>query len=579
MSPAFPRKLRTLTSRGRQRLLLTLIGLTLLLLLSTDGAFRGTIWHQLWSVTGEEQPLAQWRATVEYLGNALRAPVRVARYAAIQHAGVNPYGVNTFLQLEVDPANVNRQLAMIAAAGFQWIRQEFPWEDIEIHARGDFQDRRNLATVGEISSWDKYDRIVSLAEEHGLTLQVRLSNPPAWSRANPNKGDFAPPDRLEDFVEFAATVAERYRGRIHHYQIWNEPNIYPEWGEQPINPEDYTHLLCLTHQALKAVDPHIIVISGALAPTNSLDQYNLSDLVFLQRMYDAGAGECFDVLSLQGYGLFSGPTDRRLNPNSVNYSRNLLIRDLMVANHDAHKAIWFSEAAWNPVGEAGVPRDLQDYDRYGVVTDEQAARYMPLAYQRAAAEWPWLGVINYWFFRRPNPSEADQSYYYFRMVEPDWRPLPIYDSLRDFIAREEPLLPPGHHQAEHWAIRGERHTVPTLNVDFGSAQTLLGEVSFRLRGTAFALFPPPSADHAGPITTSRMPRETTVTLCQECPEPAGPETFYLSVPSGYILDAVRVYDRGWAHGYPLAAIAFIAASLLLWAIGSGSRERRSYLLP
>ena len=28
----------------------------------------------------------------------------------------------------------------------------------------------------------------------------------------------------------------------------------------------------------------------------------------------------------------------------------------------------------------------------------QAARYMPLAYQRAQEEWPWMGVINYWFF-------------------------------------------------------------------------------------------------------------------------------------------------------------------------------------
>lgn len=577
MSPAFPRRLRILASLSRRRLFLALIGLALLL--AADGAYRGAVWQQLWSVTGEEQPLAQWRAAVEYLGNSLRPPVRVEPYAAIQHAGVNPYGVNTFLQLEVDPVNVDRQLAMIAAAGFQWIRQEFPWEDIEIHARGDFQDRRNLAAVGEISSWDKYDRIVSLAEEHSLTLQVRLSNPPAWSRANPDKGAFAPPDRLEDFVEFATTVAERYRGRIHHYQIWNEPNIYPEWGEQPINPEEYAHLLCLTHRALKAVDREIIVISGALAPTNSLDQHNLNELIFLQRMYDAGASDCFDVLSLQGYGLFSGPTDRRLNPNSVNYSRNLLIRDLMVANHDAHKAIWFSEAAWNPVGEASVARDLQDYDRYGVVTEEQAAHYMPVAYQRAAEEWPWLGVINYWFFRRPNPSEADQSYYYFRMVEPDWQPLPIYDSLREFFANTTPLLPPGRHQAEHWAIRGERQTVPQLSADFGSAQTLLGDVSFRIRGTAFALSPPPSADLAGPIETARITCETTIILCQECPEQADPESFYLPVPRGYVLDAVLVYDRGWVQIYPLVAVVLIAIGLILWAIGFGSWERHERLLP
>ena len=238
-------------------------------------------------------------------------------------------------------------------------------------------------------------------------------------------------------------------------------------------------------------------------------------------MYDYGAGECFDVLSVQGYGLFSGPTDTRLNPNTVNYARSLFIRDLMVANGDADKAIWFSEAAWNPVGEDGVPRDLRDYERYGVVTAEQAARYMPLAYQRAAEEWPWLGVINYWFFRRPDDTEADQSYYYFRMVEPDWRPLPIYDSMRAHIADYEPALQPGRHQAEHWAIRGERAPIMNASADFGVAQSLYGTLSFRFRGTGFALSPPPSADRAGPITLSRRARETAVVLCANCPETQG----------------------------------------------------------
>lgn len=571
--PAHPQRRRARLGKRPALALLSLVAL--LLLLAADGIFRGTLWNLLWSVTGEEQPLAQWRATVDYLGNALRPPPRVERYAAIQHAAVNPYGVNTFLQLEVEPANVSRQLELIAAAGFQWLRQEFPWEDIEIHARGDFMDRRNLEAVGEISAWDKYDRIVALAKEYGLRLQVRLSNPPAWSRANAEKGAFAPPDRFEDFVAYAVAVAERYRGRIQHYQIWNEPNIYPEWGEQPINPEEYAYLLCLTYQALKEVDPEIIVISGALAPTNSLDQHNLNELVFLQRMYDFGAGECFDVLSLQGYGLFSGPTDRRLNPNSVNYARNLFIRDLMVANDDANKAIWFSEAAWNPVGEADVPRDLRDYERYGVVTEEQAARYMPLAYQRAAEEWPWLGVINYWFFRRPDTTEADQSYYYFRMVEPDWQPLPVYDAMRSHITNYEPALPPGRHQAEHWTIAGERVPIRSDSADFGIAQELRGTVSFRYRGTGIALTPPPNANLAGPLTLSRRTQETTVILCHNCPETRDAGSIYLQVPQGYALDAILIYDRGLALVYPEWALLFVASVLPLGAILLGQRERRS----
>ena len=134
-------------------------------------------------------------------------------------------------------------------------------------------------------------------------------------------------------------VAERYRGRIGHYQIWNEPNIFPEWGNNFVDPQRYVELLCRTYQALKQVDPEIVVISGALAPTISLDGYfGFSDVIFLQEMYDLGAGDCFDVLSAQGYGLFSGPSDRRLRATSVNVARHSYYRDIMVRNGDAPQA-------------------------------------------------------------------------------------------------------------------------------------------------------------------------------------------------------------------------------------------------
>src|SRR5690606_25123555 len=190
---------------------------------------------------------------------------------------------------------------------------------------------------------------------------------------------------------------------------------------------------------------------GALASTVSLSGRDLNDYIFLQRMYDAGAAECFDILAIQGYGFNSGPTDRRMRPTTINFAHNLYIRDIMVANGDAHTPIWITEAAWNPQ-----PRDpsivTSLYGNYGIVTEEQAARYMPLAYQRAQAEWPWVGTIFYWFFKRPHDLEANQSWYYFRMVEPDFTPLPIYDSMKQYITTQEPVLHPGVHQAEHWAI-------------------------------------------------------------------------------------------------------------------------------
>jgi hypothetical protein len=336
-------------------------------------------------------------------------------------------------------------------------------------------DRRNLDAVGEISAWDKYDNIVDLAEQYGLQIMARLDNPPAWTHADPAIGTFAPPDDLGDFVNFAATVAERYRGRIHYYQVWNEPNIYPEWGEQPVNPEAYTEMLCRTYDALKAVDPDIVVISGALAPTLELTGRDLNDVIFLQRMYDAGAADCFDVMSAQAYGFFSSPSDRRMRPTTITFSHNLYLRDVMVANGDANTPIWLSEAAWNPVDSPDVPPTVQNREAYGSVTPEQAARYMPEAFQRAQEEWRWVGVMFYWYFKRAGTSEQDQSWYYFRAVEPDFTPMPVYHSMREYITTQPPTLYTGIHAPTHWAIqRGEGTSIESVD---GST---FGEVS-RLR--------------------------------------------------------------------------------------------------
>ena len=190
---------------------------------------------------------------------------------------------------------------------------------------------------------DKYDHIVALAVQYNIGLIVRISNPPAWSRAGGNEvGTYAPPDDYSDFADFAGAVAARYRGQVRYYQIWNEPNIYPEWGVYATDPVAYTALLKAGATAIRASDPAAVIIAGALAATIDLDGTttggrNFSDLLFLQRMYDAGAAPYFDIMATQGYGLWSGPTDRRMHPRVMNFGRPQFIRDLMVANGDARK--------------------------------------------------------------------------------------------------------------------------------------------------------------------------------------------------------------------------------------------------
>jgi hypothetical protein len=437
----------------------------------------------MFSLTGEETLPGQVRGMWNLAGDLIRPAPRLQPEAAIAHTGVNPFGINTFLQHEVEPAKRERQVQMIAEAGFHWLRQEFPWYDIEIHGQGDFEDRR---FEPHRSAWEKYDNIVALSEQYGLEIIARLSAPPSWSRAEGDaRGPFAPPDDFDDFADYAAAVAERYRGRVRYFQIWNEPNIYPEWGEQNVDPEAYADLLCRAYHRLKAVDPSIVVLSGALAPTSEMTGRDLNDFVYLQRLYDAGAGECFDILSMQGYGLFSGPTDHRRRPIVINYNRNVYIRDIMVRNGDAGNAIWLSEMNWN-----ATPPQAEGAGNYGQVTLEQQARYAPLAYERAQADWPWIGVINFWYFKRADDSEKGQAWYYFRMAEPDFTPMPVYAAMRDYTARP-PVMRPGRHQEDHWAVEYQgdwtRHEDTRAELGHFAQITGDGGLTFRFSGTSISL--------------------------------------------------------------------------------------------
>lgn len=393
----------------------------------------------MWRQTGEERLAAQLKGMSDLSAAWLRPRLHLQPDVVIQHSELDPFGVNVFLEQEVEPAKREQAVRMAAEAGFHWLRQEFTWEDIEIHGKGDFEDRRHPPAR---SAWEKYDQIVDLAEQYEMELIVRISNPPSWTRAlTDTVGTYAPPDHFQDFADFVGAVVQRYQGRIRYYQLWNEPNIYPEWGIYPINPEEYTELLKAGARAARAADPNVVIIAGALAATIELSpnapagMNNLNDLIFLQRMYDAGAAPYFDIVAIQGYGLWSGPTDRRMHPRVLNIAHHQFIRDLMVKNGDAHKPIWIAEMNWNVAPARVNPV-------YGQVTAAQQARYLPLAYERIQQEWPWIGVANTWYLKRATNEweEARKPEAYFRLLLPDFTPLPVYTAMKKY--RDTGTLPP-----------------------------------------------------------------------------------------------------------------------------------------
>ncbi|HEX8682992.1 MAG TPA: cellulase family glycosylhydrolase [Ardenticatenaceae bacterium] len=484
-----------------KRFLLALLLLALALAL-TGATWLFTVPGGLRALTGEESVAAQVRALGHLLSGRLRPYPATAPLQPVRHAGLYPFGINTFLQNETEPEKVERSLDMIADGGFRWIRQEFAWEDLEIHRDDWFVDLRNNEVR---NAWDKYDRIVELAEARDIQIIARLSTPPFWSReADSDQGAKAPPATLDAYGDYVEAVVSRYEGRVRYFQIWNEPNCCEEWGTRSVSPEQYVDLLRVAYTRAKAANPDAVILTAPLAPTIEMVTTSESgppafnDFLFLQRMYDAGAKDYFDVLAVQDYGLWSGPYDRRMRPRVINYSRPEYARDIMLRNGDGEKAIWISEMGWNSTPPPIAPL-------FGAIPEEWRGTYLEEAFERQQQEWPWVGVATVWFFKQASDEEADQPQYYFKLVNPDFTPTLAWGEFTEYIRTLQPTLYRGFHQEDHWVLRdaaGDQPWPLASDPDAIFEQVAVGQVGNRLtfiaEGERLALALRP--DHFGRIS-------------------------------------------------------------------------------
>lgn len=343
-----------------------------------------------------------------YTFHRLRPPYPLV-VAGPQQAVVtsNPLvGVHTRLTDEVEPWKIQRTLRLVREMGARWVVEYFPWPYIE-PAPGRY-------------AWDHTDRVIAHARNQGLTVIARLGWVPDWARPDPNLGGnettltFLARDAYDDFARFVTAFVARYRGRVDHIILWNEPNLSFEWGYQPVDPGAYSELLKVVYPLAKAANPELMILAGALAPTLEPpgSPAGLNDLLYLEGMYQAGAAPFFDGLAAHAYGLQS-PPEAEPTPDGLNYRRVELLREIMVEHGDAHKPVYVTEAGWN------------DHPRWPAsVSPAQRIQNTIGAYEWAQRYWPWCPVVAMWTFRLPAPRHNYRDNYAF--VTTEFEPKPVY---------------------------------------------------------------------------------------------------------------------------------------------------------
>jgi polysaccharide biosynthesis protein PslG len=319
--------------------------------------------------------------------------------------------------------------------GFGWVKQNFAWREIEGIEKGGYD-------------WYRPDLIVDMVEAAGLNLVVRLDQQPLWSvKSMPPEQITAnqPPVDYQDFGDFCGAVAERFKGRIAAYQIWNEPNLSREWGERPPDPAEYTALLRLCYEAIKTADPNAIVISAGLAPTGTGPPAALPDMAFLQGMYDAGAAAYFDVLGLNAPG-YNAPPD--LSPAAAEdpvygggrwfaFRHVEDMRAIMVANGDGHKQVAVLEMGWITDDDHGYTNgrslsELHESYAWYAVDEQTQADYLAGAYQYARDHWqPWIGLMTTIYIADYDWTPEQHEQWWWAIVLPDGTPRAAYHTLRE----------------------------------------------------------------------------------------------------------------------------------------------------
>jgi hypothetical protein len=249
-------------------------------------------------------------------------------------------GLSTGVQLWAETASKqDSDLAGIAASGAKWVRTAIHWSDVE-------------PTSATQDDWSRADHIVEDGQKDGVSIIFDITNAPDWAGGS-QAGEFG--SDPQQYADFAAKVASRYKNTVRVYELGNEPN-HRNYVSQP-DPATYAKILQLTYPAIKKADPNAFVLVGGIGGIKDSNG-DIDPLTFVRGLYQDGAKGNFDGIAYHPYTYPELPTTE-ITTGSRGWSRMLSVRALMVQNGDASKSIWVTEFGAPTNGPGGVSEQQQ----------------------------------------------------------------------------------------------------------------------------------------------------------------------------------------------------------------------------
>jgi polysaccharide biosynthesis protein PslG len=190
-------------------------------------------------------------------------------------------GFETLDREMFDPA---RTYPHVAASGVKWARCQTGWNRCE--------PRKGQYDFAWLDSVVDNLRAAGVQPWFNLGYGNILYTPEA---PHPTAVGWAPLFSAEaraGWERFVRAIASHFRGRVTHWEIWNEPNLSGFWRPKQPNPADYVDLVKLTAPLIRQAVPGAVIVGGG---------FSRIPYRFLEECLQAGLAPLIDKISYHPY--------------------------------------------------------------------------------------------------------------------------------------------------------------------------------------------------------------------------------------------------------------------------------------
>jgi hypothetical protein len=240
-------------------------------------------------------------------------------------------------------------------------------------------------------------------------------------------------------------LVQRYSGKVHAIEVWNEANLFHEWGYLDGTAfKKYGQMLQSAYQAIKAVDPSVTVLFGAPTPTGVNDpNIGIDDATYVRRVYEEfpSVGSFFDAMGIHPNGGANAPDDTFGGSNNRNvpgwnnhpsffFNRFEEIKAIMISKGDANKPIWFTEFGWSSTPVSEVVAGYQ-YSQYN--SEQDQATFLVRSFEKIRTQYTYVTHMFVWNLNFQQVIGRTDEKYGFGILRSDGGHRQAYDSLKAMV--------------------------------------------------------------------------------------------------------------------------------------------------